>query len=115
MSDASSYWSQLCALTSQLRCWVRLAYNEGGSTIEGHWGQLLTIPTKGYLEGPGGPVRLRDVEWVEVSTSHIKGGMAGRPRQMIDIKDELLPRLRETQLIWELRDRKSTRLNSSHW
>jgi hypothetical protein len=30
--------------------------------------------------------------------------MAGRPRQMIDIKDELLSRLRETKLIWELRE-----------
>ena len=60
------------------------------------------MPVQGYLEGPDGPVPLRDVEWVEVSTCRIKGGMTGRPWQMIDAKDEILAGLRETQLSWEL-------------
>jgi hypothetical protein len=62
------------------------------------------MPVKGYLEGPGGPVPLRDVEWVEVSTCRIKGGIAGRPRQMIVVKDEILAGLGATQAIWTLRD-----------
>jgi hypothetical protein len=104
MSDASSYWSPLCTLVSQLRCWVRVASRSHASTQEGRWGQLLTMPTEGYLETSGGPIPLRDVEWVEVSTSRIKGGVAGRPRQMIDAKDEVLAGLRGTQLSWELRE-----------
>jgi hypothetical protein len=104
MSDSSSYWLPLCKLVSQLRCWVRLAWKEGGSTTATPWGQLLTIPTRGYLEGPGGPVPLRSVEWVEVSTSSIYGGIAGRPRRMVNIKDDILTGLRETEVIWELRE-----------
>ena len=104
MKDALSYWSPLCQLVMQLRCWVRIAWKEGASTQEGYWGQLLTIPVDGYLEGPGGPVPFRSVEWVEVSTSRIKGGIAGRPRQMIIVKDEILEGLRGTQLDWGLRE-----------
>ena len=104
MKDALSYWSSLCAVVSQLRCWVRVARRAGTSTQEGWWGQLLTMPTDGYLEGPDGPIPLREVEWVEVSTSRIKGGIAGRPRQMIDVKDEILAALRGTQCSWELRE-----------
>ena len=104
MSDASSYWSPVCELVSQLRCWVRMGSKAHGSTLEGRWGQLLTMPMQGYLEGPGGPLPMRDVEWVEISTSRIKGGMAGRPRQMIDAKEEILAGLRGAQLTWELRE-----------
>lgn len=104
MEDALSYWPPLCKLVSQLRCWVRIVWREGTSTLEGPWGRLLTVPAEGYLEASGGPIPLRDVEWVEVSTSRIKGGIAGRPREMIDAKDEILAGLRETQLSWELRE-----------
>lgn len=62
------------------------------------------MPVEGYLEGPGGPIPLRDVEWVDVSTSLIKGGIAGRPRQLIDVKDEIFSGLRGTHLPWELRE-----------
>jgi len=103
MKDEASYWSPLCDLVSQLRLWVRVAWREDDSTQEGWWGQLLVIPAAGYLEGSGGPTPLSDVEWVEVSTSRVKGGIAGRPRQMIDAKDEILEHLRATQLSWELR------------
>src|SRR4051812_30289367 len=53
MNDASSYWFPLCELVSQFRWWVRLAWKEGSSRTVTPWGQLLTIPTHGYLEGPG--------------------------------------------------------------
>lgn len=104
MKDASSYWSPLCHLVLQLRCWVRIAWKDGASRQTGHWGQLLTIPVDGYLEGPGGPIPFLDIEWVEVSTNRIKGGIAGQPRQMIVVKDELLGGLRGAQLDWELRE-----------
>jgi hypothetical protein len=104
MEDALSYWSPLFELRAQLRCWVRFAWREETSTEEGRWGQLLTIPVRGYLEGPDGPMLLRDVEWVEVATCRIKGGMAGLPLQMVDVKDEILARLRGMQLSWELRE-----------
>jgi hypothetical protein len=62
------------------------------------------MPEVGYMESWGGPVPLRDVEWVEVSTMRIKGGMAGRPLQFIDIKDEILAGLQGAQLDWEVRE-----------
>ena len=102
MNNAASYWSPLCEMVMHLRCWARVGWKEGASTQATRWGQLLTIPTAGYLEASGGPIPVRDVEWVEVSTSHIKGGLAGRPWQMISAKEELLTGLRETQLNWEL-------------
>jgi hypothetical protein len=71
---------------------------------EGYWGQLLTIPVTGYLEGPEGPIPLRDVEWVEISTNTIKGGLAGRPLQLIDVKDEILAALGGTPAIWTIRE-----------
>ena len=49
-------------------------------------------------------MRLRDVEWIEISTSIIKGGMAGRPLQIVDVKDEILAGLRGMQISWELRE-----------
>lgn len=104
MSDAESYWGPLCKLVMQQRCWARVAWREGASTQVGWWGQLLTIPTKGYLEAAGGPTPLREIEWVEVSTKHIYGGMAGRPLKLIDVKEEILASLQETQLSWELRE-----------
>lgn len=99
-----TYWLPLCQLVAQLRCWVRLVWREGSSTQEGHWGQLLTIPVKGYLEGAGGPVPLRDVEWVEISMHRIKGGIAGRPLQIIDVTDEILGGVGGTLAIWTLRE-----------
>lgn len=67
-------------------------------------GQLLAIPTEGYLEVAGGPILLRDIEWIDVSTSRVKGGIAGRPRQTVDMKDEILAGLQTIQLDWELRE-----------
>ncbi|MFZ6770007.1 hypothetical protein ACO0LM_23375 [Undibacterium sp. Di26W] len=88
----------------KLSCWVRVAWRDDDLTEEGDWGMLLTIPVDGYLEGPSGPMPFRDVEWVEVSTNHIKGGKAGRTLEFIDIKDEILSGLIGTQLGWDLRE-----------
>jgi hypothetical protein len=106
MNDEASYWSPPCTLVSQLRCWVRIAWRDGASTQEGRWGQLLAIPTSGYLEASDGPIPERCVEWVEVSTSRVKGGIAGRQLQTVDVKDEIVACLRRTQLNWELRESK---------
>ena len=104
MTNEEAYWSPLLEVVGQLHCWVRVGSRSDGSTIAGGWGQLLTIPKPGYLEGPGGPLPLRAVEWVEVSTSRIKGGVAGRPAEMSDAREEILGALRGTQLVWELRE-----------
>jgi hypothetical protein len=104
MSDAVSYWDPLCTLVAQLRCWVRLAYRSRGETLTGRWGQLLKMPTNTYLEGSGGPVPLADVEWVELSTKRIFGGIAGRPLRMVEIKDDVLSVVREAGVTWDLRE-----------
>jgi hypothetical protein len=64
----------------------------------------LTIPVKGYLEGPGGPIPLRDVEWVEISTNRLRGGLGGRPLQITSAKHEILAALGGTPAIWTLRE-----------
>ena len=105
MNDASSYWTPVCKLRTQLHCWVRAGLRANGTTREGDWGQLLTMPQPSYLEVSGeGPVLLRDVEWVEFSTNRVFGGMAGRPLKMVNIKDELLSALRGMAVNWELRE-----------
>jgi hypothetical protein len=61
------------------------------------------MPVEGYLEASGeGPVSLRDVEWVELSAKRVRGGMAGRSRQMMDIEDDIVSALRGTSATWEL-------------
>lgn len=104
MSDASSYWSPVCALVCRLRCWVRMASSSDGAPYEGAWSQLLIMPVEGYLESGEGPLPFRQIEWVELSTAIVRGGMAGRTREMVDIKDDLVSALRETHVTWELRD-----------
>ena len=104
MKNALLYWSPLCELVSQLHCWVRIAPKKGFLPQVGRWGQLLIMPVEGYLEASDGPIPIRDIEWVEISTMLIRGGIAGRPRQMIDVKDGILAGLRETQFSWEIYD-----------
>lgn len=103
MTDELSYWARLCTLVADLRCWVRIASRSGRNNIACRWGQLLTIPVAGYLEASGGPVSLDDVAWVEIATKRVVGGIAGRPRQMVEIKHEILSRVREAGLTWDLR------------
>ncbi|WP_157216082.1 hypothetical protein [Flavisphingomonas formosensis] len=105
MDNAVAYWSQLLAVVRLNRCWVRVAWRDGDTTDLGNWGMSLGIPVDGYLEGPDGPWPLGNVEWVDVSMSYLKGGLAGLPLQIVnDRKGEILSGLRATQLDWELRD-----------
>jgi hypothetical protein len=62
------------------------------------------MPTSTYLEASGGPVPVADVEWVELSTKDIFGGMAGRPLRLVDIKDDVISGVREAGLTWDLRE-----------
>jgi hypothetical protein len=104
MSDAVSYWDPLCTLVGPIRCWVRMAYRSRGEILTGRWGQLLMMPTSTYLEASGGPVPVADVEWVELSTKKIFGGIAGRPLRIVDIKDDVLSMVREAGVTWDLRE-----------
>jgi hypothetical protein len=79
-----------------------MAWRDGASTEVEDWGQMLLIPTSGYLEGPGALCPFRDVEWVELSPVHLKGGIRGIPFQIIDTKDEVVAALQKTHLHWEV-------------
>ena len=79
-----------------------MARREADTTVEAGWGQLLIVPIDGYLEACGGPTPVRDVEWVEISMSRVKGGIAGRPLEMVDAKDEILSALDRIQQSGEL-------------
>lgn len=70
------------------------------SSLETRWGQLLTMPTDGYLEGACGPIRLSQVEFVEVSTIRLRGGLAGRPLIEADIGNSLVSVLETTRAVW---------------
>jgi hypothetical protein len=104
MNAIRAYWDPICAFAQQTLCWKRLAANDGRSRWVTPWSQLLTIPLDGYLEVFDGPVPIRHVGWIEISTVRVRGGLAGRPREMIDITEELLPHLRGTSIQWSLRD-----------
>jgi hypothetical protein len=101
--SCDAYWKPVCDLASRLRCWSRIAIRDQNGAWVTPWGMLLTLPVPDYLEGSGGPVPIRCVEWVELSTLHLKGGLAGRPLQRIDATDDVLSSLREVAAIWELR------------
>ena len=103
MNDAKRYWSPLFELRNKLGCWVRMRWRDDTSFYVSEWRMILLMPVDGYLEGPDGPIRLRDVEWVEVATSLVSGGQR-KPMQIIDIKNELLSGLLSTQIKWELID-----------
>jgi len=98
-----AYWKPLCDLACRLRCWCRMAVRDESGAWVTDWGMGLGIPAPGYLEGPGGPVPIPCVEWVEISTSKLKGGLAGRPLERIVVTDEVLSSLREVPAAWELR------------
>jgi hypothetical protein len=81
-----------------------MAWSEGGELVTDDWSQLLTIPVDGYLEVAGGPIPFRDVAWVEVATNRIKGGIAERPLEMVDIKSNIMEALCRTSVKWRLVD-----------
>ncbi|WP_252060207.1 hypothetical protein [Acinetobacter sp. AHP123] len=65
---------------------------------------MLTISIENYLEGPDGFVSFKDIDVVEISINRLRGGLANRPLEMIDIKVEILEALQKTQLCWEIRE-----------
>jgi hypothetical protein len=103
-SRQEEFWAPICQIATQLRCWERLSANDGHTRWVTDWATLLIMPTADYLEVSEGPVPIRYVEWVELSTLRIKGGMAGRPRQMVDMKEDIVSHLRQTSVAWELRE-----------
>lgn len=87
-----------------LRCWVRTGWRTHDSSMEeGEWGQMLIMPTGGYIEAADGPIRVPDVRWVELSTESVKGGLAGVPLQFVDREGEILAGL-GGDLTWECRE-----------
>jgi hypothetical protein len=80
-----------------------MAARDQNATWTTDWGQLLILPVQGYLEVSEGPVPIRCVEWVELSTLRLKGGLAGQPLERIDATHDVLSALRDLQAIWELR------------
>lgn len=76
--------------------------DENGAWVT-DWGQGLGLPVPGYLEASGGPIPIRYVDWVELSTWRLKGGLAGRLLERIDAAAEVLSELRNLSVTWELR------------
>jgi hypothetical protein len=64
---------------------------------------LLALPIDGYMEPSGGPIPIRNVQWVQLSTMRVKGGLAGRPLERVDIAPEIVSGLRGLDVAWELR------------
>ncbi len=101
--DALAYWTPICDLVCSRRCWVRLAATpEHGGLSE--WGHGLGLPTPTYLEGPGGPVPLTQVEWLEIATERVRGGLAGRPIEIIDVTQQVVAALSEASAQWHFRE-----------
>ena len=65
-------------------------------------GQLLIVPTEGYLEACSGPVAMRQVQWVQIAPIKLRGGLAGRPVEFIDLRDQTEAALREAGTVWTL-------------
>ena len=78
---------------------------------------LLALPLPGYLEAAGGPLPIREVEWVQLATSRVKGMRVDRllypqaavgPRRIAfagleDMSATMLAALDEVEWVWELR------------
>jgi len=62
------------------------------------------MPVELSLEGPGGPVPIRHIVWVQVMPVRVRGGLAGRPLEFLDIQDEVVARIRGTSAVWALRE-----------
>ena len=101
---AENYWQSICDTVSRLRCWVRLSSADAAHSHASPWGQLLIVPTEGYLEACSGPVAMRQVQWVQIAPIKLRGGLAGRPVEFIDLQDQTETALREAGAVWTLRE-----------
>ena len=104
MASSDEQWSAVCAIVTRLRCWTRMSANDGRARWITDWSTLLTIPAPGYLEVGEGPLPIRYVDWVEVSTLRVRGGLAGRPCQTVPITEEILSALQESSIACEVRE-----------
>lgn len=104
MTEASLYWSPVCDVVMQLRCWLRVAVNDELPLPDEWRGTMLIIPTPGYLEGPAGPWPIRVIDSIEIATMTVTRRRDEPRVQFLDIKDELLTRMRATDVVWELRE-----------
>jgi hypothetical protein len=95
MTTGNAYWAPLCELASRLSCWSRASINDGLDQWTTDCGMLLTLPVDGYLESSGGPIPIRYVEWVQIATVRVRGGIAGRPLEFVDIAEEILTSLKQ--------------------
>lgn len=98
--ETLNYWQPVCEVVHRFRCWVRLASAEGISP----WGQLLTIPTPSYLEACWGPVPVQLVSWVQLMPVQVRGGLAGRPLEFLNIQEEVVAAIQNTPAIWSFRE-----------
>ena len=99
---AEIYWQSICDAVSRVRCWVRLSCVDAAHSHASPWGQLLIVPTKGYLEVCSGPVAVREVQWVQIAPIKLRGGLAGRPVEFIDLQDQTEAALREAGTVWKI-------------
>ena len=102
-NDPDEYWRAIARVASQIQCWSRFKVREVAGGWTSGWSMLLTVPEEGYLEVEG-PMPIRDVEWVEISTAVLYGGIGSVPLTLRDISNELIAKLRDTTARWELRD-----------
>jgi len=69
-----AYWQAIGRAVMSTRAWVRLVYRSEMVSAVTAWGQLLTVPTTGYLEVRDGPFPFRQVEAVDVAPVRVLGG-----------------------------------------
>jgi hypothetical protein len=103
VKTSEGYWEPICDLVKRLRCWSRLAACDGAADWITDWANMLIIPVAGYLEPSEGPVPIRFVRWVEISTRQLEKQI-GQPAHLVDIGEAILSGLRDIPIVWELRD-----------
>jgi hypothetical protein len=102
--DPQGYWMPVCEIVRRPRCWLRLAWVDGAETNMSRWDQGLGMPIDRYLEGPDGPLPIRHVMWVQVMPVLVRGGLAGRPLEFVEMQDEVVASMRGTRALWTLRE-----------
>lgn len=76
MDDPNSYWQAIVDALKGRGLRFRVKWKGDDEMTD--WQPWLVCPVPGYLETGCGPVPVRDVEWLDISTSDC-GGNAQRP------------------------------------
>src|SRR5437899_3351649 len=103
MTTGNAYWAPICELAMRLRSWSRASVSDGPDRWTTDWGQLLTLPVEGYLEVSDGPRPIGQFEWIQIAAARVRGGMAGRPLEFVDISDEIVAGLDQHDRAYEIR------------